>query len=64
MTIYYCHACKYTFPAISPDRCPDCGAYAVHPATEEQIKDYERIRKEIEAEIAEETNNTITASRA
>lgn len=49
-TIYHCHSCRYTFSAITPDRCPDCGAYAVRPATEEQIVNYERIRKEIEEE--------------
>ena len=47
--IYHCHACRYTYSSAKvPDRCPDCGAYAVRPATEEQIKDYERIRREIE----------------
>ncbi len=55
--IYFCHACRYTFSSQdTPDRCPDCGAYAVRPATEEQIVDYERIRREIEAEIAEENS--------
>ncbi len=49
-TIYHCHVCRYTFPAITPDRCPDCGAYDVRPATEEQIRDYEQIRREIEEE--------------
>ncbi len=57
--IFYCDSCRYTFPSVAvPERCPDCGAFAVHPATEEQIADYERIRIEIEAEVVEENRRS------
>lgn len=51
--ILTCDKCRYTFSAQSlPERCPDCGAFAVRPATDEEIADYNRIQKEIAEEEA------------
>lgn len=60
MSYYFCDACHFCFKAsILPNRCPDCGKQmigilpAVRMATEEEIADYVRIRKEL---VAEEGN--------
>ena len=57
MKYYFCNACHYCFTdSHLPDRCPDCGkqtfrdSLAVRPATAEEIADYNRIQKELEAE--------------
>ena len=53
--LFTCKACKYTFPEslLHPDemeselyRCPDCGKFAVHPATEDEIAWYQRAQEE------------------
>jgi len=57
MGIFTCDACRYTFayPQL-PSRCPDCGKtqccgkQAVRVATAQEIRDYYRIKAEIDAE--------------
>ena len=53
--LFTCKACKYTFPEslLHPDemeselyRCPDCGKFAVRPATEDEIAWYQRAQEE------------------
>lgn len=53
--LFTCNACKYTFPEslLHPDemenelyRCPDCGKFAVRPATEDEIAWYQRAQEE------------------
>lgn len=49
--IFTCEKCRYTFFAVAqPERCPDCGAFAVRSATEDEVADYEYIQKEIAEE--------------
>lgn len=59
--ICYCTHCHYTFESTGdntnaaditlPDRCPDCGkTHVIRPAMEQEIVEYERIRREIELE--------------
>lgn len=46
--IYYCQHCRYTFSKdILTTQCPDCGKNMVRPATEDEVADYERMRKEV-----------------
>ena len=49
--LYTCDACKYTFPEelLNQDemetclyRCPDCGKFAVRPATADEIDWYQK----------------------
>ena len=54
MMIVQCDACKYTFEVdgpnnkeVLPHRCPDCGSFAVRPATSEEIAEYHQIQKEL-----------------
>ena len=54
MMIVQCDACKYTFEEDGPNnkeglphRCPDCGAFAVRPATGDEIAEYHQIQKEL-----------------
>ena len=53
--LFTCNACKYTFPEhlLHPDemedelyRCPDCGKFAVRPATEDEVAWYQRAQEE------------------
>lgn len=40
--LYACNHCKYLFESNDEvDQCPDCGKYAVRPATQTEIKEYE-----------------------
>ena len=58
--IYICTACKYTFTSGTRlDRCPDCGKQAVHPATEAEVKDYERIQRELLSELRGEMSGEL-----
>ena len=42
-----CDNCLYTFEnKARPDRCPDCGWFAVRNATEEEIAWYLRVHAE------------------
>ena len=45
--IYACDACKYLFASDEENvtDCPDCGK---HPATQEEMKEYDERRKEAE----------------
>ena len=46
-----CQRCLYTFQAeIQPDQCPDCGKFAVRPATVRESVEFQRIQREIQAE--------------
>lgn len=47
MMIYACDLCHFLFERRSePEQCPDCGKYAVRPATEEERQEYlRRIRE-------------------
>lgn len=55
--IYHCSACWYTFEdtdmskEIYPARCPDCGNFAVWPADETEIEEYQKVQAEIAAEF-------------
>lgn len=45
-----CTHCSYTFESDDlPEQCPDCGKYAVRPATEQETDDYLRVRAELDA---------------
>lgn len=53
--LYTCKACKYTFSdeLLRPDemedelyRCPDCGKFAVRPATADEIEWYQKHQAE------------------
>ena len=53
--LFTCNACKYTFPEhlLHHDemedelyRCPDCGKFAVRPATEDEVAWYQRAQEE------------------
>lgn len=48
--IYACDACKYLFASDKDNLtgCPDCGKHQVRPATQKEIKEYEKQRKENE----------------
>ena len=42
MMRYACNHCKYLFESNDEvDQCPDCGKYAVRPATQTEIEEYE-----------------------
>ena len=44
--LYACNHCKYLFESIDEvDQCPDCGKYAVRPATQTEIEEYESLDK-------------------
>ena len=48
---YTCDSCRFTFTrTVMPEQCPDCGKFAVRPAsqseTEEAIKWQEELKKE------------------
>lgn len=46
---YTCEKCKYTFEKKEkPEQCPDCGAEKIKAATEEEIKEYQKFRKEFD----------------
>lgn len=48
---FTCDACRYTFMSDSrPERCPDCGKLQVRAATQDEVEDYIRVRKEIAQE--------------
>ena len=46
--IYACDACKYLFASNEENvtGCPDCGKHQVRPATQEEIKEYDKRKKE------------------
>lgn len=53
--LFTCKVCHYTFPEklLNADeienelyRCPDCGKFAVRPATNDEISWYDRAQKE------------------
>lgn len=40
--LYACDACRYLFESESDDKqCPDCGKFAVRPAVQTEIEEYE-----------------------
>lgn len=40
--LYACNHCKYLFESNNEvNQCPDCGKYAVRPATKTEIEEYE-----------------------
>ena len=40
--LYACNHCKYLFESNDGvDQCPDCGKYAVRPATQTEFEEYE-----------------------
>ena len=42
MMLYACNHCKYLFESNDEvNQCPDCGKYAVRPATKTEIEEYE-----------------------
>ena len=52
MKICTCEKCHYTFRyPLLPPACPDCGAKAVRPATEQEKKEYHRNQKILREEI-------------
>ena len=62
MNYYFCDACRYCFSAEKlPDRCPDCGAQtykeksAVRLASNNEIKELLKIRKEDKEDIQNES---------
>ena len=51
--VYSCGNCRFAFERVSePERCPDCGSLAIHPADEAERRDYEAVRRSLEAEAA------------
>lgn len=48
---FTCTVCQYTFISDGEvERCPDCGKLQVRIATEDEVKSYIRVRREIEQE--------------
>lgn len=47
--VFACEHCHYLFSRVQqPEQCPDCGKYAVRPATSEEQKEFEDCLAEIE----------------
>lgn len=41
--VYICEKCKYLFyRSNEQEQCPDCGKFAVRPATEEETREFEK----------------------
>jgi len=39
--VYACDHCHFLFKRVSkPEQCPDCGKYAVRPATDAETKEF------------------------
>lgn len=39
--LYACKHCNFLFESdVETEQCPDCGKYAVRPATESEIEEY------------------------
>ncbi len=46
--VFACDHCHYLFSRVrEPEQCPDCGKYAVRPATIEEEKEFENRMAEI-----------------
>lgn len=49
--VYACDLCHFLFERKSePEQCPDCGKYAIRPATEEERREFLRRMQENENE--------------
>lgn len=49
--IYACDLCHFLFERkAEPEQCPDCGKYAIRPATEEERREFLRRMQENENE--------------
>lgn len=49
--LYACDACKYLFESEKEDKqCPDCGKFAVRPAVQAEIDEYESRQTELAKE--------------
>ena len=47
MKYFACKKCRYTFCAEDEcERCVDCGKKDIRPATEAEIKEYQKFREE------------------
>lgn len=45
--IYACDLCHFLFERKSePEQCPDCGKYAIRPATEEERQEFTQRMRE------------------
>ena len=45
--VYICGKCKFLFErADFPGNCPDCGKEYILPATDDEIKEFEELKKE------------------
>ena len=45
--VYACDLCHFLFERLGePEQCPDCGKYAIRPATEEERQEFlQRMRE-------------------
>ena len=49
--IYACDLCHFLFERkTEPEQCPDCGKYAIRPATEKERQEFLRRLRESEKE--------------
>ena len=64
---FTCKDCNYTFKsAEKPERCPDCGRFAVRDATDAEIEQYKQYRLEFdqEEEANKDEDNKTEGNRA
>lgn len=55
MAIYVCGKCLFCFERKGDvDVCPDCGLMFVRDATDDEILEHKRIRKELDGELAQD----------
>ena len=49
--IYVCGKCRFAFERVGePERCPDCGALAIHEANDHEQQEYRRTQEELHRE--------------
>lgn len=48
---YTCDSCRFTFTrTVMPEQCPDCGKYAVRPATQSEAEETIKLQEELNRE--------------
>ena len=56
---FTCNYCRFTFTrTVMPEQCPDCGKYAVRPATKEETEEAIARQKEF-GKVREKYDNRL-----